>query len=116
MPPPEADEFILEGAGGAPIGGTRRRVAHSVAGHPDLVAAAFGVLVVPTGVADLRRGGDHDLAVVTGVGQGLLVAGHTGGEDRLAERLAGCAEGHPAEGPSIFENQQGRGLFVVEEA
>src|SRR6476469_1105141 len=51
---PLADEFILEGAGGAPIGGTPRRVAHSVAGHPDLVAAAFGVLIVPPGVADLR--------------------------------------------------------------
>ena len=81
------DEFVVERAGGPPVRRPRRRVAHGVAGDPDLVAAALGVLVVPAGVADLRRGGDHDLAVIAGIGQGLLVAGHAGGEHRLAERL-----------------------------
>ena len=82
------DEFVLQGSGGPPVRRPRRRVAHGVAGDPDLVAATLGVLVVPAGVADLRRGGDHDLAVIAGVGQRLLVARHAGGEHRLAERLA----------------------------
>ena len=46
----------------------------------------------PAGVADLRRGGDHHLPAVGRVGQGLLVAGHPGGEHRLAERGPGGAE------------------------
>ena len=83
-----ADQFVVERAGGPPVGRPRRRVAHRIAGHPDLVAAALGVLVVPAGVADLRRGGHHDLPVVARVGQRLLVARHAGGEHRLAERLA----------------------------
>ena len=46
------------------------------------------VLVVDAGVADVRRGHDDDLAVVAGVGERLLVAGHPGGEHRLADGLA----------------------------
>ena len=59
------------------------RVAHDVAGDPD--PARLAVLVVHAGVADVRRGHHDDLAVVGGVGQRLLVAGHAGGEHGLAE-------------------------------
>ena len=62
------------------------RVAHHVAGDPDPVRLV--VLVVDAGVADVRRGLHHHLPVVGRVGQRLLVAGHAGGEDRLAEGLA----------------------------
>ena len=65
---------------------TRERVAHDVAGDPD--PARLRVLVVHAGVADVRRGHDDDLAVVRRVGERLLVAGHAGGEDGLAEGLA----------------------------
>jgi len=37
-------------------------------------------------------------------------------ENWTSEGLAGGAEGHATKGSSIFENQQGRGLFVIEEA
>ena len=99
------DEFVLERAGGAPVRRPRRRVAHRVAGDPDLVAAALGVLVVPAGVADLRRRGHHDLPVVAGVGERLLVAGHAGGEHRLAERLPDGAERGAGEDPAVLEHQ-----------
>ena len=100
-----ADQFVLQRSGGPPVRRPRRRVAHRVAGDPDLVAAALGVLAVPAGVADLRRGGDHDLAVIAGVGQRLLVAGHAGGEHRLAERLADRAERRAGEDPAVLEDQ-----------
>src|SRR3954467_13309535 len=100
-----ADQFILERAGGAPVRGTRRRVAHRIAGHPDLVAATLGVLVVPPGVADLGRGGHHDLPVIARVGQGFLVAGHTGGEDSLAQRLPDGSERGAGEDAAILEHQ-----------
>ena len=73
-------------AGRAPVRRAAGRVAHDVAGDPD--PAGLGVLVVDAGVADVRRGHHDDLAVVRRVGERLLVAGHAGGEDRLAERLA----------------------------
>src|SRR5918911_1308338 len=64
-------------------------VAHRVPG--DLDAARLVVLVVPAGVADLRGGLHDDLAVVGRVGERLLVAGHAGGEHRLAQALAAGA-------------------------
>ena len=99
-------ELVLEGALRTPVGGAQSGVAHDVARHPD--AAGLVVLVVPAGVADVRRGGDDDLAVIAGVGQGLLVARHRGGEHRLAEGLADGSEGPAAEGAPVLENQQGR--------
>ena len=81
-------------------------VADDVAGDPD--PARLGVLVVDAGVADVRRGHHHDLAVVGRVGQRLLVAGHAGGEDRLAEGLALGAVGLAAEGAAVLEDEQRR--------
>ncbi len=83
-----------------------RRVAHDVAGHLD--AARLVVLVVPAGVADLRRGRDDDLAVVAGVGERLLVAGHRGAEHRLAQALPGGAVALAAEDPAVLEHQKCR--------
>ena len=50
------------------------------------------VLGVDAVVADERVGHRDDLALVGRVGEDLLVAGHAGVEDDLAERLAGGAE------------------------
>ena len=100
-----ADQFVFQCSGGPPVRDPRRGIAHRVAGHPDLVAAAFAVLAVPPGVADLRGGGHHDLPVIAGVGQRLLVSGHAGGKDCLAEGLADRAERRPGEGAAVIENQ-----------
>ena len=100
-----ADQFVFQCSGGPPVRDPRRGIAHRVAGHPDLVAAAFAVLTVPPGVADLRGGGHHDLAVIARVGQRLLVPGHAGGKDCLAQGLADRAERRPGEGPAVLEDQ-----------
>ena len=67
----------------------------------------LGVLVVDAGVADVRGGHDDDLAVVGGVGQRLLVAGHAGGEDGLAEGLPHRAVGAAAEGAAVLQDEYG---------
>ena len=96
-------EFVGQSAAGAPGRGPAGRIAHHVAGDPD--AARLGVLVVDAGVADVRRGLHDDLPVVGRVGQRLLVAGHPGGEHRLAERLAERAVRLAVEGPAVLQDQ-----------
>src|SRR5207247_2198743 len=63
------------------------------------------VLAVDAGVADVRRGLHDDLAVVRRVGQRLLVPGHAGGEDRLAERLPHAAVRLAAERPPVLQDE-----------
>ena len=92
-------QLVVELAARAPARRAARGVAHDVAGDPD--RRGLGVLVVDAGVADVRGGHHDDLPVVRRVGQRLLVAGHAGGEDGLAERLADgavrlAAEGRPS--------------------
>jgi hypothetical protein len=98
-------QLVVEAAPRAPAGRHPRGVAHDVARDPEAVGLA--VLVVDAGVADVRRGHHHDLAVVGRVGQRLLVAGHAGVEDGLAEGLARGAVGPPAEGPAVLEHEEG---------
>ena len=105
------DELVVQGALGAPVGGAAGGVADDVAGHPD--AAGLGVVVVDAGVADVRRGLDHELAGVGGVGDGLLVAGHAGGEDGLAQGGAGGAVAGAAEDPAVFEHEDGGGRTLL---
>ena len=71
------------------------------------------VLVVDAGVADLRGGHDDDLAVVARVGERLLVAGHAGVEDGLAEGLADGAVGLAAEGAAVLEHEQGGAVIAT---
>ena len=97
-------EVVVERPGGAPARRHAGRVAHDVAADPD--AAGLGVLVVHAGVADVRGGHHHDLAVVRRIGQRLLVAGHAGREHRFAERLADGAEAVAAEGPAVLEDEE----------
>ena len=81
-------------------------VADDVPGHPDPVG--LRVLVVDAGVADVRSRHHDDLAVVRRVGERLLVAGHAGVEDRLAEGLPLGAVRLAAEGAAVLEDQQCR--------
>ena len=95
-------QVVVQAAHAAPAGRDAGRVAHDVAGDPD--AGGLGVLVVHAGVADVRGRHHDDLAVVAGVGQRLLVAGHAGGEDRLAEGLALGSERLTAKGATVLED------------
>jgi hypothetical protein len=56
-------------------------------------------------VADVGVGHGHDLALVRGIGQDLLVAGHAGVEDHLASRLTARAEGPSVEDLAILQSQ-----------
>ena len=87
----------------APVRRPARGVAHHVAGHPD--PRRLVVLVVHAGVADVRRRHDDDLPVVRRVGERLLVAGHAGVEDDLAQRRALGAVGAAGEGPAVLEHE-----------
>ncbi len=98
-------QLLVQGAPGTPVGGDAGRVAHDVAGDPD--AAGLRVLVVDAGVADVRRGHHDDLAVVRRVGQRLLVAGHAGGEHRLAEGLPHRSVGTAAEDAAVLQDEYG---------
>src|SRR5690606_30767751 len=73
-----AAQFLFEGALGPPVRDDAGGFADDVSGHPDPVG--FGVVVVDPRVADVRCGHHHDLAVVGGVGEDLLVSGHSGVE------------------------------------
>src|SRR5579863_7078098 len=103
---PLAGQLVLQAAFGPPAGDDRGQLADHVAADPD--PPRLVVLVVDAGVADVRGGHRDDLAAVGRVGQRLLVAGHPGAEDHLAERLAVGAERPPMKGPSVFQQQQRR--------
>ena len=99
-------QLVLQLAAGAPARGPAGGVAHHEAGHPD--TAGLGVLVVDPGVADVGGGHDHDLAVVGGVGEGLLVAGHAGVEHDLANGAARGTVGAADQYVAVLQDQQGR--------
>ena len=102
---PSLDQRVVERLVGPPVRHHARRVAHDVARHPD--APGLGVFAVHAGVADVRSGLQHDLARVRGVGEGLLVAGHAGGEDRFAEGRAARAVGAPVVAGAVLEHEDG---------
>ncbi len=68
-------------------------------------ARALGVEGVDAVVADLRAGHGDDLAAVGGIGEDLLVAGHRGVEDHLAEGSDGSAEGLAEEAAAVFKGK-----------
>ena len=95
----------IQVTGGPPAGGEPGWLAHHVAADPD--PAGLGVFVVDAGVADVRGGHGDDLAAVRGIGQRLLVTGHPGVEDHLAERLAVRAEGRAVQRGAVLQDEQG---------
>src|SRR5664279_6186417 len=104
-------ELVVQRALRAPTGGSPCRVAHDVAGDPD--AARLRVLIVYAGVADVRCGLHDNLAVVGRIGERLLIAGHAGGEDSLANCLAARPVGLTGERPSVLEHQDRRAHFAL---
>ena len=83
-----------------------RRDASRTANPATWIRPALGVGGVHAVVALMRRGHRHDLARVRRVGQDLLVAGHPGVEDGLAERLALGAEPRSPEDGAVLEGQE----------
>ena len=96
-------QFVIEASLRAPVGGTACGVANDVACHPD--SAGLSVFAVDAGVTDVRRSLDYQLARVGGVGDGLLVTGHAGGEHRFTERSSLRAIAAAAEHAAVFEHQ-----------
>ena len=66
------------------------------------------VVVIDPVVADQRVGQENDLASVAGVGQDLLVAGHAGIEDNLADGNATRAKGTTLVYGSVAQKQISR--------
>ena len=97
--------LLAQAALRAPVRNALREVADDEARNPDVVAVGLIVLVVPTGIANVRRCGNHNLAVVRRVRHGLLVAGHRRGEYGLAQGGAGGAKAITAEGAPVRENE-----------
>ena len=89
----------------APVGYALCKVADNEASNPDAVSVGLVVLIIPTGIANVRRGGYHDLAVVGRVRHGFLVAGHRRGEYGLAQGGAGGAKAITTEGAPVRENE-----------
>jgi hypothetical protein len=101
------DELVVEAALGAVVRHDAAGVAHDEARDPD--ATGLGIFVVDARVADVRGRHDDDLPGVRRVGQGLLVAGHAGREDGLAERAPDGAVGAPDVAGPVFEHEDGPG-------
>src|SRR5207245_2464788 len=76
-------------------------------------AGRLVVLVVPAGVADLRRGLHHDLPVIRRVGQRLLIPGHPGREHGLPERAADLAVAGATEDPAVLQHQRRRDVCAL---
>ena len=100
-------EPLTERAVGPPA---RRSPGRLPDGEPgDVDPVALGVRGMHAVVALLRRGHRHDLPGVRRVRQDLLVAGHPGVEDGLAERLAFRPEpGSSEDGPVLEGQERGR--------
>jgi hypothetical protein len=105
------DQLILKRAPRAPAGGPNGRVAHDVTGDPD--AGRLVVLIIDAGVADVRRGHHHDLAVIARVGQRLLVTAHACREHGFTNGLTNRSIGGAHKCAAILQNQD-RGLTVPE--
>ncbi len=97
------DEVVVEAACGPEVRDDAGWLAHHVPGDPD--AAGLHVFVVRTRVADVRRRHEHDLAGIGRVGQGFLIPGHAGREDRLTERTANRTVGATHITLAVFEDE-----------
>src|SRR5690606_1832694 len=99
-------QLVVETARRTPARRAARGIAHHVTGDPD--ALRLVVLVVPPGVADLRRRLHHDLPAVGRVGQRLLIARHARAEHDLAERGTLSTVGGAPENAAVLEHECGR--------
>ena len=115
--PLDADDAVLAQVGVERRGrerkllGTRvssRTMKPSTCGRRDSPSSAVDAVV-----ADERVGHRDDLALVGRIGEHLLVAGHAGVEDDLAEGLAGGAEAAAGVDGAVFEGQFRQHAVIV---
>ena len=95
----------VERAAGAVVADQAAQLADDEPADPG--ASALGVLGVDPVVADQRVGHRHDLAVIGGVGEDLLIAGHARVEDDLAVGLTPGAERPPREDRAVLQRELG---------
>jgi hypothetical protein len=97
----------IEIALAAPVRGVCGRGAEDRSAGRSLRTAAdlFEVLDIGPGVADVREGEGQDLAHIGRVGQDLLIPGHGGVEDHLAERRADGAAAKALQDGSVRERE-----------
>ncbi len=102
---PCSSEVGVEGPARSVVAGQAAQLADDEGADPG--AGTLGVLGVDAVVADHRIGHRHDLAMIGGVGEDLLVAGHARVEDDLAIDLAPGSEGPTGEHRSVFQSELG---------
>ena len=95
------DQVVVQGVGGAEIGGRIAQVAHDIA---EQRAAAFKILFDDAVVADQREGLGDDLAVVARIGQRFQVAFHARGEHELADAVDVGADAGAFKDDAVAEN------------
>src|SRR5262249_19375107 len=91
-----------------PLAGAPARRPLAVFAHDETAyerSVRLDVVGVHADVADLGIGHRHELALVGGVGKDLLIAGHAGVEDQLADRLGGRAERTPPEHGAVGQGE-----------
>ena len=106
--PLDADDAVLleivgQRTGRAVIADPAAQLADHEAADPG--PPALGILGVDPVVADLRIGHRHDLTVIRGVGQDLLIAGHARVEDDLAVALTAGTKGRAREYRAVLERE-----------
>ena len=100
---PEAGDMVLfqeviHGVLAAEVAGRRAPLLDHVAEEP---GRSFKILLHDAVVADQGEGLENDLAIVAGIGQGLHIAHHIGGEDQLADDGLVGAEGPALENRAV---------------
>ena len=105
-----APEVLLQTALGAPVADRHGEIAHDQAGSVD--SRRFEVRGVGAGVTDVGIRQGDDLAKIGRVVKDLLIAGHGGVENHLADGLPGHAYGTAPENRPIFQRQYRRLLHL----
>ena len=94
-------EVVLNGLVAAPVAGEGADFADDETA--DFGAVGFDIFGADAVVADLDGGHGDDLGKVGGVGEDLLVTGHTGIEAGLSGFGGGGSKGSSAEYRSVFK-------------
>ena len=101
VPPHVSFEALL----GRLVRGAVGEGADDEAGHVGVVG--LGGILEAAVVPDVGVRHHHDLTVVAGVGQDLLVPAHRGVEAELAPRLAARADGAAGDDGAVFKGELG---------
>ena len=99
----------IEIALGPVIGRTRDRRMNDDAAHSGArrEIACLDILVIGTGISDVRKGEGDDLAGVGRIGEDFLITRHRGVETKFAHGGARGAEPKPLEHHAVRQNEEG---------